>query len=255
MINQALGIIENASAHGGEVDHLLELVHWLMLVLFVGWTTFFIYAIIRFRKSKNPKADYAGVTSHKSTYLEVVVVVLEAVLLLGFAFPLWGKRVNQFPSEKDTVSVRVIAKQFSWEIYYPGPDGIFGKRSPSLVTKDNSIGLDKSDPAAQDDLVAPEKDMHLPVDKSAIVHVTSKDVIHSFAIRQMRVVQDTIPGMDIPLWFKPIKTGKFEIACAQLCGTSHASMRGVLTVESQEEYNRWLGTLDKAASGSGNIYE
>ncbi len=253
MINKALGILENASEHGPQVDFLLEIVHWFMLILFVGWSIFFVYALIRFRKSKNPKADYVGVASHRSTYIEIGVVVAEAVLLLGFAFPLWAKRVNEFPTGKDVVEVWVTAQQFTWNISYPGPDRVFGKRGFSFVRAGNLLGLDPNDPKGKDDIEAPEKDLHLPVNKSAIIHLTSKDVIHSFTVRQMRITQDAIPGMSIPTWFKPIKEGTYEIACAQLCGNGHHTMKGILTVESEEKFNKWL--KEQAASGGPASYE
>ena len=95
MLNRLSGILPNASEHGPLVDHMLEFCHWFMLVLFVGWTTYFLFAIWRFHKSRNPKADYHGVRSHASTHLEASVVLIEAVLLLGFALPLWGRRVTK----------------------------------------------------------------------------------------------------------------------------------------------------------------
>src|SRR6476661_6413162 len=95
-----LGLPPLASEHGADVDKLILYVHWLMAVLFVGWLAYFFYVILRFRQSKQPKADYAGVTSHASSYVEGAVALVEAVLLLGFAIPLWSKAVDKFPSEK-----------------------------------------------------------------------------------------------------------------------------------------------------------
>ncbi|MGI9267698.1 MAG: cytochrome c oxidase subunit II, partial [Akkermansiaceae bacterium] len=84
-----LGIPENYSDHGGNVDHLIDIVHWFMFALFIGWTLFFLFCLWKFRASKNAKASYHGVTSHVTSHLEIGVVIIEAVLLLGFAFPLW----------------------------------------------------------------------------------------------------------------------------------------------------------------------
>lgn len=250
-LNQWLGIAPEASAHAHEIDSMLNWVHWFMLILFVGWTTFFLYTLWRFRRRTHPKADHDGVKSSASTWLEVGVVVFEAFLLLGFAFPLWAKRVNDFPPAKEAVEVRVVAEQFAWNIHYPGPDGRFGKSTSKLVNGDNPLGLDRTDPAARDDVVTMNQ-LHLPVGRDAIVHITSKDVIHSFALRQMRVCQDAIPGSSIPVWFRPTVTTaemrqklnnekfEYEIMCAQLCGLGHYRMRGFLTVQTQEEYDAWL---------------
>lgn len=238
-INTLLGMPEAVSAHGAEVDHFLEICHWFMLVLGVGWTLFFFYVIYRFRSSRNPKANHTGLKSHYPKYLEVAVIIFDAILLLAFAIPLWAKRVNQFPDEKNATRLNVIAQQFAWNFHYPGADGIFGKRSANLVSEDNSIGLDATDEHAKDDVVL-QGEFHVPVNKPVMLTITSKDVIHSFKVVQMRVCQDAIPGLSIPLWFTPTKVGKYEILCAQLCGNGHYRMRGVIAVDSQSDYEEWL---------------
>ncbi len=200
-----LGLPLDASAHGPQIDHLIVLVHWLMFALFAGWGAFFVYVLIRFRRSRHPRADYAGVKSHASSYLEVVIAVFEGVLLIGFAIPLWSARVNAFPSEKDATVVRVVAEQFAWNVHYAGPDGEFGRTDISLVSPDNPLGLDRTDPAAKDDIVTINQ-LNLPVGKPVIIHLTSKDVIHSFNLPLFRVKQDAIPGESIPIWFTPTET-------------------------------------------------
>jgi cytochrome c oxidase subunit 2 len=100
-----LGMPPLAAAHGGQIDTLIGWIHIFMLILFVGWGGFFLYTLVRFRQSQNPVADYRGVTSHRSTYLEVGVAVVEAVLLLGFAIPLWAARVDAMPSESEALVV------------------------------------------------------------------------------------------------------------------------------------------------------
>src|ERR1700722_17110631 len=141
-INKLLGILPNASEHGYLVDHMLEVCHWFMALLFVGWTGFFLYMIWRFHRSRNPKADYHGVQSKASAHLEFTVVLIEAVLLLGFALPLWGSRVTgeQFPDGKDVIHVRAIGEQFKWTFHYPGPYGVFGRQSLRFVTSQNPLG-------------------------------------------------------------------------------------------------------------------
>jgi len=246
MINKMLGIAENASEHGFMSDHMLEIVHWFMAALFVGWSAFFLFVLWRFRKKRNPVADYHGVRSHTSTHLEVGVVIVEAALLLGLAFPLWGRKVNEFPVNEDATRVRVVGEQFKWTMHYPGPDGVFGKQSPALVDAANPVGLDLADPNAKDDIQMPNE-LHLPVNKPAILEISSKDVIHNFALYTMRSAQDAIPGSRIPMWFKPIKTGEWEVICGQLCGANHYAMKATVVVESQEEYDRWIAGKVPAA--------
>lgn len=234
-----LGLPPQASAHAPQVDQLIVYIHWLMLILFVGWGLFFLYTLIRFRASKNPTADYAGVKSHTASYLEVGVALVEAVLLIGFAIPAWATRVNEFPAETDSTIVNVVAKQFEWHIHYPGPDGMFGRKDLSLITPTNAIGLDRSDPYAVDD-IATINQLNLPVGKPTIVHLTTQDVIHSFAISTLRVKQDAIPGMEIPVWFVPTVVGDYEINCSQLCGLGHYRMRGFVKIQTEEEFEAFL---------------
>jgi cytochrome c oxidase subunit 2 len=199
------GLPLDASTHGPALDQMTAVVHWLMFVLFVGWGSFFAYTLFRFRKSRNPKADYVGVKSHISSYLEVGVAIFEAILLIGFAIPLWAERVNEFPSEADALTIRVVGEQFAWNIHYPGADGKFGRTDIKLVSADNPLGLDREDPDAKDDIWTVNQ-LNLPVNRPVIIRLTSKDVIHSFALPLFRVKQDAIPGEVIPLWFTPTMT-------------------------------------------------
>lgn len=247
-----LGLPLNASAHGYQIDSIILYVHILMLVLFFGWGAFFIYTLVRFNRRSNPTADYTGVKGHLSTKLEIAVVVFEAILLVGFSIPFWIKHVNAFPSRSDVLELRVIAEQFAWNIHYPGKDGKFGKSSPKFMDpQNNPVGIDASDPDAQDDFVTINQ-MRIPIGRPVLIHLSSKDVIHSFAIPVMRVKQDAIPGMSIPVWFTAVKTGQFEIACAQLCGIGHYRMKGFLTVDAPEGFDKWVAEQATFGSSSGS---
>ena len=142
-----LGIPVQASAHAAEIDHMTVLVHWLMLVLFVGWGAFFVFALFRFRRAANPRASYAGAKGKISKGLEVAVAVVEGVLLVFYAIPAWATRVKAFPSESEAVVVRVVGEQFAWNIQYPGPDGKFGRTD---ITIFKSLGLAVEDVMAAD---------------------------------------------------------------------------------------------------------
>lgn len=239
LINEWLGQPANASEHGYQIDHILEFAHWFMGALFIGWSAFFVFVLIRFRRGRHPVADHHGVKSGISTHLEFSVVLIESVLLIGFALPLWAKRVNEFPDSKDAVLVHVVGQQFNWNYHMPGPDGQFGHRDVGLVTNNNPLGLDHNDPAAKDDIVT-AGELHIPVDRPVIIELSSKDVIHNFALPHMRMAGDAIPGSIIPMWFKPIKTGEYEVICGQLCGLGHYSMKGMLVVDTPEQYQAWL---------------
>jgi cytochrome c oxidase subunit 2 len=228
-----------ASAHAAQIDQMTILTHWLMAVLFVGWGSFFIYTLIRFRKGANPKASYEGVKSHFASYIEWTVAAIELVLIVAFAIPAWASRVDAFPQESQATVVRVVAEQFAWNVHYPGADGQFGRTDPKLMSADNPLGLDRSDPAAKDDITTINQ-LVLPVGKPVIVHLSSKDMIHSFSLIQMRVKQDAIPGQTIPVWFTPILTGDWEINCSQLCGLGHFRMRGAYSIKSQADFDEWM---------------
>jgi len=251
-MNEWLSLPQVASQHGGALDHTLGLVHWLMLALFVGWASFFVFVLWRFRAKRQPVANPAGVTSHTSTWLEGAVAVVEAILLIGFSIPLWADRVERFPAPADSTRVRVVGEQFAWNVHYPGPDGVFGRTDVSLIDlQANPLGLDRDDPAAKDDVTTINQ-LHLPVGRPVLIELSSKDVIHSFALWEMRVKQDAIPGTMTPVWFVPTvtteemrqRTGNpefgYEISCAQLCGLGHYRMKGFVTVETPEEFQSWM---------------
>ncbi len=245
-----LGMPPLASQHGADVDKLMLYIHCLMAALFAGWLVYFVYAIVRFRRARNPKADYVGVRSHTSSYVEVAVAVAEGVLLLGFAVPLWSRNVDQFPPEQESTVVRVMAQQFLWSFRYPGPDGEFGRTDLGFVNSTNAWGVDPSDPRGEDDFSpASSNEMFVPINKPVIAHITSQDVVHSFKVNSLRMTQDAIPGLRIPVWFTPTKEGTYLINCAQLCGNGHSAMRGYLHVLSQEKYDAWLE--ERASAGAG----
>ncbi len=251
-MEKLLGLPVLASEHGKNVDNLIIYVHWLMIVLFVGWLAYFAYALFRFHRSRNPKADYIGVKSHASSYIEGAVAIVEGILLVGVAVPLWAKAVGEghFPKESDSTVVQVVAQQFNWNFRYAGKDGKFGKQDMKLVTSNNLFGVDPNDASGKDDIQL-NNELHVVVNKPVIAYISSKDVIHSFKIIAMRVTQDAIPGMRIPIWFKPTEVGKYQINCAQLCGNSHSAMTGgSLIVETQADFDKWMASKTPGAATS-----
>jgi len=255
-----MGLPALATAHGGQIDSLIGWTHIFMLILFLGWGGFFTYALIRFRRSRHPVADYTGVKSHASNYSEIAVAVVEAILLFAFSVPIWAARVDHIPAESEALVVRVTAEQFAWNVHYAGPDGKFGRTDIKLIdVAANPLGLDRDDPAAKDDVTTLNQ-LYLPVNKPIIVKLTSKDMIHSFGVPEFRVKQDAVPGLTIPIWFVPnvttaemrTRTGnpefQYEIACAQLCGLGHYRMRGFVTVQTAEEFQKWMDDKVKEQS-------
>ncbi len=229
----------NVSAYGAEVDDLLNIIHWFMLVLFVGWSIFIVYCLLRFRQRSGHVAVYAPIKARFSTWLEVGVAVAEGVVLIALAMPAWATIKNiTTEAPPNPMIVRAVAEQFKWLFHYPGRDGEFGRTGAEFFSDDNPGGLDPDDDAGVDDITV--RGLHIPVDRPVVVRLNSKDVIHSFKIPVMRVTQDVIPGMEIAVWFQANQTGKFQIGCAQLCGLGHYEMKADLVIESAEDFQKWL---------------
>ena len=268
IMTEWLGLPPLASAHGGQIDGMIGWVHVFMLILFVGWGGFFTYALVRFRRSRHPVANYTGVKSHNPSYLEVGVAVVEAILLFGFAIPLWAARVDAIPPENQALVVQITGEQFAWNAHYAGPDGVFGRTDITLLDlQSNPLAVDRSDPAAKDDITTVNQ-VYLPVNRPIIVKLRSKDMIHSFGVPEFRVKQDAIPGLTIPIWFIPNVTTaemrtrlgnpefQYEIACAQLCGLGHYRMRGFVTVQTADEFQKWMdGEEEKLKGQESNPFQ
>jgi len=143
------------------------------------------------------------------------------------------------PAGVSPVEVRVTGEQFAWNIHYPGPDGVFGRTDNTLISASNPVGIDRDHPAAKDD-VGLLNILTLPVDRTIVIQLASRDVVHSFTLNEMRVKQDAVPGMTTRTWFTPTQTGDWEIACSQLCGLGHYRMRGELHVVTADGWNAWM---------------
>ena len=233
------GLPVQASAQAGALDRITALVHVLMAAVFVGWTVYFVYVLVRFRRSRQPVADYHGARGRWSTWSEAGVAAVEVLLLAAFSIPAWSALVN--PPVENALVVRVTAQQFSWLIHYPGADGEFGRIEPALITADNPFGIDRASMHASDDVLT-INEMHLPIGRPVVVQLSARDVIHSFGVPAMRVKQDAIPGMMTPVWFTPTLEGRFDIACSQLCGLGHYRMRGSIVVQAPEAFAGWLSS-------------
>jgi cytochrome c oxidase subunit II len=236
---ELLGMPIQGAAHANDIDQIIVVIHWIMAVLFVGWGVFFVYTLVRFRAGANPRASYEGMKGTWSKYAEGGVLLVEILVLVLMSMPAWAERVAEFPPESESVVVRVVAEQFAWNMHYPGPDGRFGRTDIKLVSAANPLGLDRRDADAKDDVTTINQ-LNLPVNRPTIVHLSSKDVIHSFGLPQMRVKQDAIPGIVHNLWFTPTQTGEWEIACSQLCGLGHYRMRGFYTIQSDADFQAFL---------------
>ena len=237
---------ELVSQNGGDIDGLVIAVHLLMLVLFIGWIIYYFVALWKFRASNNPKADYKGVKTKTITNsIEGAVIVAELVLVVVATY-FWNFYVNKTDDFSEDKVIRVTAEQFAWSARYPGADGKLGAQSKTLVSAANPFGIDKADPYSEDDVEVLKSDIVIPMkknkdgtSKSITIDLASKDVIHCFKVLPLRVCQDVIPGMRIPIHFRPTKVGRYQVTCAQLCGDGHARMKGAVKVVDEAEWNEW----------------
>jgi cytochrome c oxidase subunit 2 len=205
---------ENVSTFGPSIDRLFHVIDIIVTVTFVLVTGLLIAFLIMYRHREGRRATY----THGNTTLEIAWTIAPALILvlLGLSSKgIWDEvKVNMPPGD---VHVQVVAKQFNWEITYPGPDGQFG---------------------TEDD-VQIDNDLHVPVNKVVRIALGSKDVIHSFFVPQLRLKQDALPGRQIAVWFEATKAGEYEIPCAELCGFGHSGMKGRLIVHDAASYDTW----------------
>jgi len=229
---------ESASAHGGIVD--AQFFNTLMVtgVVFILAQVALGYLVLRYRERPGQTAYYYhGSNKMEVAWTAATTVVFFVMVLMGYGVWL-DLYIHAAP--EDAIQIEVTAQQFAWNIRYPGPDGQFGRIRPELIddAAGNPLGLDREDPVGEDDLVVPT--MAVPVNRPIELILRSKDVTHNFSVRELRLKQDTVPGMMIPLRFTATKTGKYEIACSELCGLGHHNMRSFLDVLSDQGYADWL---------------
>lgn len=229
------------SVDGWQVDRLIQVLHVFMALLFVGWGVFFVYCLLKFRARPGHRANPEPIKAAASKYVEIAVALFEVVLLLGFSMPVWARVKTEFPEASKALQVRVVAQQFAWNFHYAGPDGVFGKTDTKFMDETaNPVGLDPNDSAGADDIVTPE--LFIPTGKPIVCRLSSKDVIHCFWIPVLRVKQDVVPGMLIPIHFeaKDIGKGEYDITCAQLCGNNHFKMRSRVHIKSPTDFEKWM---------------
>lgn len=224
------------SEHGPALDR-----QFLITILVVGlsFTAAQIglgYMVWKYRDTGKP-GDRA-IYSHGSNRLEVLWTVITAVIFIALAVmgqSVWAS-LRLHDSPVGSYSIEVVAQQFQWNFHYPGKDNVFGRTDPKLIDDSalNFIGLDETDPNAKDDSVTAA--LAIPVNRPVELRLRAKDVIHSFWVPPLRFKQDLVPGMEIKVHFTANKVGKYELACAELCGQLHFKMKSYMLVLPEDEF-------------------
>lgn len=195
-------------------------------------------AAARFCATANPAPRQEGVGGLWPALAIGAVVLGDVVILATQALPAWSSRLAP-PDDPVPLEIRVTAEQFAWNIHYPGPDQIFGRTDATLISASNPVGIDRTDSTARDDIGLLNV-LTLPMNQTVVIHLTSRDVVHSFTLPEMRVKQDATPDLIARVWFTPTITGGWQIVCSQLCGLGHYRMHGEYRVLSAPEWDRWL---------------
>lgn len=212
---------ESASTYSSTIDNMFYLILVFTGVAFVLTEGLLLLFVFLYRRRQGRRATY----THGNNTLEVIWTVVPAILLVVLAVAsrtAWNEIKGNTPETDEIVTI--TASQFNWEIRYPGEDGRFD--TPDDVITNN--------------------EMRIPIGLPVKIRLRSEDVIHSFFLPHFRLKQDAVPGLTIEIWVEATRTGDFEIACAELCGFGHYSMKGILTVMEQDEYRDWL---DEAEAG------
>lgn len=229
-----------ASDHGAGVDRML---HFTMLtagILIVVCHGALGYMLWRF--GGRERAGFRPVSERSQRRWSLAAAVFMALVaeggVLAVGLPVWAQYFGS-SAPAGALTIEVTAEQFAWNIRYAGPDGVFGRTGPKFYTLDNPVGVDPADPRGRDDIVALNV-LHAVAGRPVRIRLRAKDVVHSFFLPNFRVKQDAVPGMTIEFWFTPTREGRFELACAQLCGFGHYEMKGILIVQSPEEFRKWF---------------
>jgi len=218
------------------IDHSIFLSLVVTGIVFIGTNLTLAWFSYRYQDHEGAQAAYW----HDNTRLEWTWTLVTAAIMVAFmihALDLWGKIQSAAPP--DAMVIEVTGQQFAWNVRYPGKDGLFGRTDAKLASQENPIGLDKSDPAANDDLMLLNQ-LYLAQDKPVRIRLRSMDVIHSFFLPNFRVKQDAVPGMTVDTWFVPKHSGDFDIACAEHCGLGHYRMRAQVHVVAQDQFETSL---------------
>lgn len=234
-----------ASLHGASIDEHLLLNLWVILALATLMHALLGVALLR-RRSVG-----AGSSSLRRTMrIELIPLSLFTLLFGGLAFRaerLWAE-ARYTGASRTALQVEVTGMQFVWTMRYPGPDRTFGRIDPTLVDAGagNPLGLDVRDRHAKDDVVSSE--LVLPAGREVDLALRAQDVIHGFAVPEMRLKQNAIPGQTVHLHFTPSIPGTYALLCTQLCGLGHYRMSATLRVLPTADFARWLSEHEEAVS-------
>ena len=242
---------EAASDHGQKIDSMLYITLVITGVVFVITQILLFWFAFKYQYSEKRKPYYYP----HNNKLEVIWTVVPAIfltVLVGFGLYYWFKITGAPP--KEALQVEITGRQFAWIARYPGKDQVFGKKYYKNISdpNNNQLGLIWEDKAAQDDIVVSGNDIYIVKGRAVHITINSRDVVHDVGLAHFRMKMDAVPGTPTTMWFTPLftsaemkqKTGnpdfEYEISCDQMCGSGHFSMKGLIHVVSQMEFDLWM---------------
>ncbi|WGD49286.1 cytochrome c oxidase subunit II [Bradyrhizobium sp. CB1650] len=229
------------------IDHTINITFWITGFVFVAVIAFMAYCVFRFHHKEGRRADYNPENKRLEWWLSVGTGVGVAAMLAP-GLVVWHQFVT-VPA--DATEIEVMGQQWQWSFRLPGKDGRLGTSDVRNIGTDNPMGLNRDDAHAQDDVVIENGDLHLQVGKPVKILLRSVDVLHDFYVPEFRAKMDMVPGAVTYFWIKPIRTGTFDVLCAELCGAAHYQMRAKVIVDEEGEYHAWLEQQKTFAELSG----
>ncbi|HMD32851.1 MAG TPA: cytochrome c oxidase subunit II [Candidatus Acidoferrales bacterium] len=222
---------------GREIDAQFARTFIITGIVFVASQLGLAWVVWRYRSNGGRAQHFEGNNTFEGLWTVATIVLFVGLGVFGRTA--WAQ-LHFNSDQPGAMEIEVTGKQFNWFFRYPGADGKFGRLEPKLVTESNPVGLDDKDPAGQDDVVTAT--LGVPVGREIKLLERSLDVTHGFFVRELRLKQDALPGMVIPVHFHvdTDKVGEYEISCTQLCGSNHHRMRATLKVMTQADFDKWL---------------
>ncbi|MBK7427879.1 MAG: cytochrome c oxidase subunit II [Saprospiraceae bacterium] len=261
---------ESASEHGGKIDSIFNITLVITGIVFIITHIALFWFAYKYRAQKGKKVLYIPHDNKLEVIWTIVPAVVMTILVVG-GLDAWNEIMADVNEDEDYMEIEATGYQFAWDIRYPGADGVLGARNYKLITATNPIGQDWTDVKNLDDIKPDE--IVLPVGMKVRVRITSRDVLHNFYLPHFRVKMDAVPGMPTYFVFTPKITTEeyraelkkypeyqgpalaeepdgprlweafnYELACAELCGSSHFSMRRIVRIVTQDEYDAWIKT-------------
>lgn len=219
-----------------QMDDTLAITFVITGVFFIAINFFLVYMLLRFRHREGSRAAYAPDNKKLERWL-IGGTTLAIMALLAPGLFVYAAYIKPPP---DALHLEVLGQQWQWRFRFPDQNGKLGLSDARLVSAANPFGLDPKDPNGQNNILINSNEVHLPLNKPVKMLLRSQDVLHDFYVPQFRARMNMVPGMVTSFWFTPTKAGRYEILCAQLCGVGHYTMRGVVVVEDEVAFQKWL---------------